>query len=41
VLFSVYVERIELRGVTPNSDKPTEYILEVSFVFVVKTVTID
>ncbi|KAK7121693.1 hypothetical protein R3I93_022698 [Phoxinus phoxinus] len=24
----VYVERIELRGVTPKSDKPTEYILE-------------
>ncbi|XP_073687832.1 zinc finger CCHC domain-containing protein 14 isoform X1 [Garra rufa] len=24
----VYVERIELRGVTPQSEKPTEYILE-------------
>ncbi|KAL1247336.1 hypothetical protein QQF64_022712 [Cirrhinus molitorella] len=24
----VYVERVELRGVTPKSDKPTEYILE-------------
>ncbi|XP_016375230.1 zinc finger CCHC domain-containing protein 14 isoform X2 [Sinocyclocheilus rhinocerous] len=24
----VYIERIELRGVTPKSDKPTEYVLE-------------
>lgn len=36
-LFSVYVERIELRGVTHKSDKPTEYILEVSFVSVSST----
>lgn len=28
--FSVYVERIDLRGVTAKTDKTTEYILEVS-----------